>query len=270
MTGDRSDGLRSNCFIPADEDPILGQRVKVQNLREGIETIEAARYFKPSMKGWGLSEVENDKYVNSVGQQTELLQENKALAPCAKSDVEKSVENEDPDCGVAGRGGRNNANKKDSNISLPEQTVSALGENLPWDPEGDANSCNDTNYLGDNLHIIYGVEIPLIKERLVADVKLRKDARNETYSHGYDKMSHCVEGYSAGIRFDTLSPDVDGLSGGVGESWIDRRKRSTMRRINWETNFIPPVDFIESKTSLQHHLQVPLRRSQQIGKETSV
>ena len=208
-------------------------------------------------------------FVNAVSQETELLQE-ADFVPCVKPDIETNAENVNNDCEIACGGDSYNAKERNSTIPLPAQTVAALSENLPWDPEGDASSCSETNHLGENPHIIHGLEIPVVKEQLVADVRPKKETGSDIYSRGNDKMSHCVGGSSSEFRDNTLSPDLDGFSGDVGKSWNDRGKRSTIRRINWETNFIPPVDFIESRTSLQRHLQKPVQTSQQIGKETSV
>ena len=142
--------------------------------------------------------------------------------------------------------------------ALPEQTVAALSENLPWDPELSLTVPAHSKTSQPRNQAVASFEIPKVREHLVPDVRLRNDVIKRPWEKAsiectneldYSSQSNFLSENS--IQVNRLSPNMAEIGGGsynldVNERSknmaFDRRKQRTIRRINWDTNYIPPLD----------------------------
>ena len=292
-TDESLDGHQSGGFFAAEQNVILepvpssdeiynDQREGQYNdgLAEGTNGQDnEVELFGSSWEAHGLSGNGSDIFVNTVYQKTHM-QEGAALISYPNPGTAMMAVKGDTDCETAGDRICCGANEINSNMPLPAQTVAALSENLPWDPEGDITSgYHNANGI---IPINIGQDIPIVREQLLPDVKPRREMGRETWNRtdSDDKMyeNSPRRALETKPRVDRLSPDVaemnaNGLPEDGNASCFDRRKRRTIRRIDWGTNYIPPLDFAEPKTFPKPQLQVPMQMkvvTRHIGKETSV
>ena len=90
----------------------------------------------------------------------------------------------------------------------------------------------------------------------IVDVQLKSGTEDETWNC----VSHYGGEYSFEAMENTQSLESNTIRSEAGKSWVDRRKRRTIRRIDWETNYFLPLDS-PVHTKIVNH---------QIGKETAV
>ena len=127
--------------------------------------------------------------------------------------------------------------------ALPEQTVVALSENLPWDPEEAFTVSTHSTNTDLRDRAVASFEIPKVREQLVPDVKRSWEKASDSYNSSHTSQNS--------VQVNRLSPSMAeigrnsytlGVNEGSRNLAFDRRKQRTMRRINWETNYIPPLD----------------------------
>lgn len=165
-------------------------------------------------------------------------------------------------------------------MPLPAQTIAALSENLPWDPEdGGSYSENMTCYQNNQSNTSRA--IPIVKEQLIPDVQNVSDENKDTWNY---ESADNRNGQSYGkyalssnrMRVNSLTPESaygNDASGEANSFCFDRRKQRTIRRIDWGTNYIPPLDFVQPRDSPVPIVKTPLpmkTATRAIGKETSV
>ena len=142
--------------------------------------------------------------------------------------------------------------------ALPEQTVAALSENLPWDPELSLTVPAHSKSTQSRNQAAASFEIPKVREHLVPDVRLRNDVIKRPWEKASVECKNELDhSYTSSflsennVQVNRLSPNTAEIGGGsctldVNEKSrnmaFDRRKQRTIRRINWETNYIPPLD----------------------------
>lgn len=142
--------------------------------------------------------------------------------------------------------------------ALPEQTIVALSENLPWDPEESLTVSAHSKNTKPRNQAVASFEIPKVREQLVPDVRLGNDVIKQSWEKApVECTSEVGRSYNSSflsensVRVDRLSPNMAEIGRGsysleVNEgsrnSAFDRRKQRTMRRIDWGTNYIPPLD----------------------------
>ena len=95
-----------------------------------------------------------------------------------------------------------------------------------------------------------------------ADVLLKSGTENETLDNADGRTSYYGGEYSFEAMENTQSSESNTFLSDVGQSMMDRRKRRTIRRIDWETNYFPALDL-----HVPVHMKVV---NHPIGKETAV
>ena len=170
--------------------------------------------------------------------------------------------------------------KREGVNALPAETVAALSENLPWDPEADTGSPD--RQLSQRNRRNFGLDIPVVREQLLPGVRLRREAVKQSRSiAGVGRLSDQKIGkqlFETTTSVHHLSPESAIMTSAsdaesTDKSCFDRRKQRTIRRIEWDTNYIPPLELNEPKDSPKQNLNVPLSvkvLKRTIGKETSV
>ena len=167
---------------------------------------------------------------------------------------------------------------------LPEQTVTALSENLPWDPEGDLSLLENGKHSSEHYLSLSGFKVPTVQKQLIPDVRLRTEDKtdvwcNTTVSKEGSLQVNSNNTYNINtsrMNANRLSPEMAEFNQSscldVGENSVksvfDRKKQRTIRKINWETNYIPPLDFIQQSQPVRPPTTV--RKTNMLGKETSV
>eukprot|EP00795_Rhopilema_esculentum_P006081 gene6081-11464_t len=166
---------------------------------------------------------------------------------------------------------------------LPEQTVTALSENLPWDPEGDLSPLENGKHFSEHYLSLSGFKVPTVQKQLIPDVRLRTEDKTDVWCNttvsdegSLQVNNNTYNMNTSRMNANRLSPEMAefnqssclDVGGNSAKSVFDRKKQRTIRKINWETNYIPPLDFIQQSQPVRPPTTV--KKTKMLGKETSV